>query len=489
MGMNSEETVALIAGGHTFGKTHGAAPDSHVGAEPEGASIEQQGLGWKNAYGSGKGPDAITSGLEVIWTKTPHQWSHDFFTYLFKYDWELTKSPAGAWQYVAKDAPEIIPDAFDANKKHKPRMLVTDVALREDPEFEKISRKFLEHPETFADAFARAWFKLLHRDLGPKARYLGPEVPAEDLVWQDPIPPVTHSLIDSNDYSALKNAIIGAIEPSKLIFTAWSSASSFRGTDKRGGANGARIRLEPQKNWEVNNPKQLAEVLSTLEGIQKQFEGTGKKVSLADLIIIGGNAAVEKAAKEAGFDITVPFAPGRTDASQEQTDIDGFKYLEPIADGFRNYGKSTNRVKVEHYLVDRANLLTLTPPELTVLIGGLRVLGANYDGSSNGVFTSRPGVLTNDFFTNLLDMSTEWKQNGDEDTFVGVDRKTGAQKYSATRADLIFGSQSELRAIAEAYGSSDGQARFVKDFVAAWTKVTNLDRFDLDAAAKSRPRL
>lgn len=489
MGMNSEETVALIAGGHTFGKTHGAAPDSHVGAEPEGASIEQQGLGWKNAYGSGKGPDAITSGLEVIWTKTPHQWSHDFFTYLFKYDWELTKSPAGAWQYVAKDGPEIIPDAFDANKKHKPRMLVTDVALREDPEFEKISRKFLEHPETFADAFARAWFKLLHRDLGPKARYLGPEVPAEDLVWQDPIPAVTHSLIDSNDYSALKNAIIGAIEPSKLIFTAWSSASSFRGTDKRGGANGARIRLEPQKNWEVNNPKQLAEVLSTLEGIQKQFEGSGKKVSLADLIIIGGNAAVEKAAKEAGFDITVPFAPGRTDASQEQTDIDGFKYLEPIADGFRSYGKSTNRVKVENYLVDRANLLTLTPPELTVLIGGLRVLGANYDGSSNGVFTSRPGVLTNDFFTNLLDMSTEWKQNGDEDTFAGVDRKTGAQKFTATRADLIFGSQSELRAIAEAYGSSDGQARFVKDFVAAWTKVTNLDRFDLDAAAKSRPRL
>lgn len=489
MGMNSEETVALIAGGHTFGKTHGAAPDSHVGAEPEGASIEQQGLGWKSAYNSGKGADAITSGLEVIWTKTPNKWSHDYFEYLFKYEWELTKSPAGAWQYVAKDGPEIIPDAFDPNKKHKPRMLVTDIALREDPEFEKISRHFLENREAFADAFARAWFKLLHRDMGPKARYLGPEVPAEDLVWQDPVPPVDHPLVDSNDVASLKKEILNAVEPSKLVSTAWSAASSFRGTDKRGGANGARIRLEPQNKWEVNNPNQLTEVLSALEGIQKKFEGSGKKVSLADLIVLGGTAAVEKAAKDAGVDVNVPFIPGRTDASQDQTDIEGFKYLEPIADGFRSYGKSTNRVKAESYLIDRANLLTLTPPELTALVGGLRVLGANYDNSSNGVFTSRPGVLTNDFFTNLLDMSTEWRSNGNEDFFVGVDRKTGAQKWTATRADLIFGSHSELRAISEAYGSADGQAKFVKSFVAAWTKVMNLDRFDLDAAGTSRPRL
>lgn len=489
MGMNSEETVALIAGGHTFGKTHGAAPDSTVGPEPEGASIEQQGLGWKNTHGTGKGADAITSGLEVIWTKTPHQWSHDFFEYLFKYEWELTKSPAGAWQYVAKDAPEIIPDAFDPSKKHKPRMLVTDVALREDPEFEKISRHFLENPGAFADAFARAWFKLLHRDMGPKARYLGPEVPAEDLIWQDPIPAVNHPLVGNDDIATLKTEILKRIEPAKLVSTAWAAASSFRGTDKRGGANGARIRLEPQKNWEVNNPRQLAEVLGALEGVQKEFEATGKKVSLADLIVLGGTAAVEKAAKDSGVDVNVPFVPGRTDASQDQTDIDGFKYLEPIADGFRSYGKSTGRVKAESYLIDRANLLTLTPPELTALVGGLRVLGANYDGSSTGVFTDRPGFLTNDFFTNLLDMSTEWKVAGDEDSFVGVDRKTGAQKWTASRADLIFGSHSELRAISEAFGSADGQAKFVKAFVAAWTKVMNLDRFDLDAAGVSRPRL
>jgi catalase-peroxidase len=490
MGMTSEETVALIAGGHSFGKTHGAAPDSHVGPEPEGASIEEQGFGWKNQYKSGKGPDTITSGLEVIWTKTPNKWSHDFFDYLFKYEWELTKSPAGAWQYIAKDAPEFIPDAFDANKKHKPRMLVTDVALRVDPEFEKISRRFKDNPKEFEDVFARAWFKLLHRDMGPKSRYLGPEVPAEDLIWQDPLPAASFPPVDDNDVAALKREILNTgIQPSKLVATAWASASSYRGTDHRGGANGARIRLEPMKNWEVNNPQQLSEVLSVLEDVQKRFQGTGKNVSLADLIIIAGNAAIEKAAKDAGADITVPFAGGRVDASQEQTDVDGFKYLEPVADGFRSYGKSSPRVRLENYLVDRASLLTLTAPELTVLVGGLRVLGANYDGSSNGVLTNRPGALTNDFFVNLLDMSTEWKVNGNDDNFVGVDRKSGAQKWSATRADLIFGSQSELRAIAEVYGTADGAQRFLKDFVAAWTKVTNLDRFDLKNSAASRPRL
>ena len=490
MGMTSEETVALIAGGHSFGKTHGAAPDSHVGPEPEGAGIEDQGFGWKNKYQSGKGPDTITSGLEVIWTKTPNKWSHDFFDYLFKYEWELTKSPAGAWQYIAKDAPEFIPDAFDANKKHKPRMLVTDVALRADPEFEKISRRFKDNPKEFEDVFARAWFKLLHRDMGPKARYLGPEVPAEDLIWQDPLPAASFAAVDDNDVAALKREILNTgIQPAKLVATAWASASSFRGTDNRGGANGARIRLEPMKNWEANNPQQLAEVLRVLEDVQKRFQGTGKNVSLADLIIIAGNAAIEKAAKDAGADITVPFVGGRVDASQEQTDVDGFKYLEPVADGFRSYGKSSPRVRLENYLVDRANLLTLTAPEMTVLLGGLRVLGANYDGSSNGVLTSRPGVLSNDFFVNLLDMSTEWKVNGNDDNFVGVDRKTGAQKWSATRADLIFGSQSELRAIAEVYGTADGAQRFLRDFIAAWTKVTNLDRFDLDKSVTSKPRL
>ncbi|KAI1848014.1 hypothetical protein JX266_006127 [Neoarthrinium moseri] len=478
MAMNDEETVALIAGGHSFGKTHGAAPSDNVGAEPEGASIEAQGFGWDNKHGSGKGPDTITSGLEVIWTKTPTKWSNNYFEYLFKYEWELTKSPAGANQWVAKTDDLIIPDAYDSNKKHKPTMLTTDLSLRFDPEYEKISRRFLENPDQFADAFGRAWFKLLHRDLGPKSRYLGPEIPKEDLLWQDPVPPVDHELVNESDIAALKKEILASgVDVSKLVSTAWSSASTFRGSDKRGGANGARIRLAPQKDWKVNNPAQLTQVLGALEGIQKKFS---KKISLADLIVLAGSAAVEKAAKDAGYNVTVPFTPGRTDATQEQTDIESVGHLEPYADGFRNYGKSTSRVKVENFLIDRAHLLTLTAPELTAAIGGLRVLNTNYDGSSHGVFTKRPGQLTNDFFVNLLDMSTAWKATDEsKETFEGTDRKTGAKKWTATRADLVFGSHAELRAIAEVYGQADGGEKFVKDFVAVWTKVMNADRFDI----------
>ncbi|KAK4173349.1 heme peroxidase [Triangularia setosa] len=489
MAMDDEETVALIAGGHTFGKTHGAAPADNVGAEPEAASIEQQGFGWSNKYGSGKGPDTITSGLEVIWTKNPTKWTNQFFEYLFKYEWELTKSPAGANQWVARNAEPFIPDAYDPNKKHLPRMLTTDLSLRFDPGFEKISRRFLEHPDQFADAFARAWFKLLHRDMGPRSRWLGPEIPSEVLLWEDPLPPLDHPVIDGNDITAIKREILATgIAPHKLISTAWASASTFRGSDKRGGANGARIRLTPQKDWKVNNPAQLAEVLAALEDVQKRFNEQatgGKKVSLADVIVLGGVAALEQAAG-----VSVPFIPGRTDASQEQTDVHSFEHLEPYADGFRNYGHGNDRVKTEQYLVDRAHLLTLTAPELAVLVGGLRVLGANYDGSNHGVFTAQPGKLTNDFFVNLLDPNTEWTNvDGKGEVFEGKDRATGQKKWTGTRADLIFGSHSELRAIAEVYGSADGQEKFVKDFVAAWDKVMNLDRFDLKQGAGSTPKL
>lgn len=474
MAMNDEETVALIAGGHSFGKTHGAASADNVGKEPEAASIEQQGLGWSNKHGSGAGPDAITSGLEVIWTKTPTKWSNGYLEYLFKYEWELTKSPAGANQWSAKNAEAFIPDAFDPNKKHVPRMLTSDLALRFDPAYEKIARRFLENPDQLADAFTRAWFKLLHRDMGPRSRWLGPEVPTETLIWEDPIPPVDHPLIDASDITTLKKEILATgISPTKLVSAAWASASSFRGSDKRGGANGARVRLAPQKDWKVNNPTQLAEVLSVLEGVQKKFQAGGKKVSLADLIVLAGTAAVEKAGG-----VSIPFTPGRADASQEQTDVESFTYLEPVADGFRNYGKSTSRVRTEQFLVDKAHLLTLSAPEMTVLVGGLRALNANYDGSAHGVFTKRPGQLTNDFFVNLLDMNTAWKPSGaDNEVYDGVDRKTGAKKWTATRADLVFGSHAELRAIAEVYGSADGQEKFVKDFAAAWNKVMNLDRF------------
>jgi len=477
MAMNDEETVALIAGGHTFGKTHGAGPADNVGKEPEAAPIEEQGFGWSNKFGSGKGPDTITSGLEVIWTKTPTQWSTNFLEYLFKFDWELTKSPAGANQWVAKNAEAFIPDPYDPSKKHPPRMLTTDLALRFDPVYEKISRRFLEHPDEFADAFARAWFKLLHRDMGPRTRWLGPEIPSEILPWEDYIPPVDYPVIDDADVAALKQTILATgIAPHKLISTAWASASTFRGSDKRGGANGARIRLAPQKDWPVNNPAQLAEVLSALEAVQAQFNSTapgGKKVSLADLIVLGGVAALEQAAG-----VPVPFTPGRNDTTQEYTEVESFSYLEPVADGFRNYGRGTDRVRTEQLLVDRAHLLTLTPPEMTVLVGGLRVLGANWDGSTHGVFTKRPGQLTNDFFVNLLDMSTAWRSI-DGEIFEGYDRKTGEKKWTATRVDLIFGSHAELRAIAEVYASADGQEKFVRDFIAAWDKVMNLDRFDL----------
>ncbi|KAG5984974.1 hypothetical protein E4U55_002381 [Claviceps digitariae] len=486
MAMNDEETVALIAGGHTFGKTHGAAPATHIGKEPDGASIEQQGLGWKSTYGTGKGPDTITSGLEVTWTKTPAKWSHQYFEYLFKYEWELTRSPAGANQWVAKTDDLIIPDAYDPKKFHKPKMLTTDLSLRFDPEYEKISRRFLENPDQFADAFARAWFKLTHRDMGPKTLYIGPEIPKEDLLWQDPIPPVSHALIDEKDVAALKKEILNlGIGVSQLVSTAWASASTFRGSDKRGGANGARIRLAPQKDWEVNNPAQLSKVLAALEDLQKRFNMSGKTVSMADLIVLAGVAGVEKAARDAGVDINVPFSPGRGDATQELTDIESTGHLEPVADGFRNHGKSYGAVKQEHLLVDRANLLNLSAPELTVLIGGLRVLNTNYDGSAHGIFTSRPGVLTNDFFVNLLDDKTEWRQAG-EDLFGGFDRMTGAKKWSATRNDLIFGSHPELRAVSEVYGSADGDQKFVKDFVAAWDKVMNLDRFDLQTSGKKK---
>ncbi|GAB4050895.1 catalase/peroxidase HPI [Spirosoma litoris] len=484
MAMNDEETVALIAGGHTFGKTHGAASSEHVGPEPEAGDIELQGFGWANSYGSGKGGDTITSGLEVTWTTTPTQWGNGFFENLFKYDWELSKSPGGAHQWVAKNAESIIPDAHDASKKHVPTMLTTDLSLKLDPGFEKISRRFYENPDEFADAFARAWFKLTHRDMGPRARYLGPEVPEEVLIWQDPIPAVDHALIDENDAAALKaNILASGLTVSELVSTAWASASTFRGSDKRGGANGARIRLAPQKDWAVNNPAQLEKVLGILGSIQEEFNSTqanGKKVSLADLIVLAGSAGVEKAAKDAGQDVTVPFTPGRMDASPEQTDVESFAVLEPIADGFRNYLKGKFTVSTEELLIDKAQLLTLTAPELTVLIGGMRALNTNYDGSKHGIFTERPGVLTNDFFVNLLDMSTAWKAVADhKEVFEGRDRKTGELKWTGTRADLVFGSNSELRAVAEVYGSSDAQEKFVKDFVAAWAKVMNLDRFDL----------
>lgn len=484
MAMNDEETVALIAGGHTFGKTHGAGPADHVGKEPEAAGIEQQGLGWASTYKSGSGKDAISSGLEVTWTETPTQWSNYFFKNLFENEWELTKSPAGAHQWVAKDGADIIPDAFDSSKKHKPTMLTTDLSLRLDPVYEKISRHFYENPDAFADAFSRAWFKLTHRDMGPRARYLGPDVPQEELIWQDPIPEVNHELVDGNDIETLKSKVLNSgLSNAELISTAWASASTFRGSDKRGGANGARIRLEPQRNWEVNNPSQLNKVLNVLEGIQKEFNDSqngGKKISLADLIVLAGNAAVEVAARNAGQDVKVPFAPGRMDASQEQTDVESMGYLEPAADGFRNYLKRKYTVSTESLLIDKAQLLTLTAPELTVLIGGMRALDTNFDGSKHGVFTSRPGVLTNDFFVNLLDMGTQWKaMSDDRELYIGTDRKTGQPKWTATRADLVFGSNSELRAIAEVYGSADAQGKFVKDFVAAWTKVMNLDRFDI----------
>ncbi|KWB59796.1 hydroperoxidase [Burkholderia ubonensis] len=484
MAMNDEETVALIAGGHTFGKTHGAGPASNVGAEPEAAAIEEQGLGWKSSYGTGKGKDAITSGLEVTWTTTPTQWSHNFFENLFGYEWELTKSPAGAHQWVAKGADAVIPDAFDPSKKHLPTMLTTDLSLRFDPAYEKIARRFHENPDQFADAFARAWFKLTHRDMGPRARYLGPEVPAEALLWQDPVPAVDHELIDAADAAALKAKILASgLSVSQLVSTAWASASTFRGSDKRGGANGARIRLAPQKDWEANQPAQLAKVLATLEGIRSAFNDAqtdGKQVSLADLIVLAGAAGVEQAAKNAGQTVTVPFAPGRTDASQEQTDVDAMAVLEPHADGFRNYVKGKYRVPAEALLVDKAQLLTLTAPEMTVLLGGLRVLGANVGQSVHGVFTHRPEALTNDFFVNLLDMNTEWKPvSADNDVFEGRDRATGKVKWTGTRVDLVFGSHSQLRALAEVYGSADAQEKFVRDFVAVWNKVMNLDRFDL----------
>jgi len=486
MAMNDEETVALIAGGHTFGKTHGAGNASHVGVEPEGGELEAQGFGWKSSYGTGWAGDAITSGLEVTWTTTPTKWNNDFFKHLFGYEWELTKSPAGAHQWRPKNGAGAgtVPDAHVTSKRLGPSMLTTDLALRFDPAYEKISRRFLEHPEQFADAFARAWFKLTHRDMGPRARYLGPEVPAEELIWQDPIPAVNHELIDEQDVSALKKKLAASgLTVTQLVSTAWASASTFRGSDKRGGANGARIRLAPQKDWAVNQPQQLAAVLKTLEGIQSEFNKArtgGKQVSLADLIVLGGAVGIEQAAKNAGHNITVPFAPGRMDASQSQTDVESFAPLEPVADGFRNYQRTRYEVPAEAMLIDRAQLLTLTAPEMTVLVGGLRVLNANFGATRHGVFTQKPEALTNDFFKNLLDMRTEWEATSDtKETFEGRDRKTRELKWTATRVDLVFGSNSVLRALAEVYGSSDAQEQFLKDFVAAWTKVMNLDRFDL----------
>ncbi|WP_058195574.1 catalase/peroxidase HPI [Xanthomonas translucens] len=486
MAMNDEETVALIAGGHTFGKTHGAGPADHVGAEPEASDLGAQGLGWHSSFGSGKGGDTITSGLEVTWTTTPAQWSNDFFEHLFKFEWELSKSPAGAHQWVAKNAEALIPDAHDAAKKHLPTMLTTDLALRFDPAYAAISRRFLEHPEQFADAFARAWFKLTHRDMGPRARYLGADVPAEELLWQDPIPTLDHALVDAQDIAALKQTLLGSgLSIAQLVSTAWAAASSFRGSDKRGGANGARIRLAPQKDWEVNQPEQLAQVLATLERIQAQFNGAqrgGKKISLADLIVLGGAAAVEQAAKNAGQTLTVPFVPGRMDATQAQTDVASFAVLEPIADGFRNYSKRRYAVPAEALLIDKAQLLTLTAPEMTVLVGGLRVLGANVGQSAHGVFTKRSDTLSNDFFANLLDMGIEWKATSDtREVYAGRDRASGEQKWTGTRADLVFGSNAILRALAEVYASADAQEKFVRDFVAAWSKVMQLDRFDLAA--------
>jgi catalase-peroxidase len=486
MAMNDEETVALIAGGHAFGKAHGAGPASHVGPEPEAAPIEEQGLGWKSSFGTGKGGDTITSGLEVTWTNTPTKWSNNFFRILFGFEWELTKSPAGAHQWRPKGSAGAgtVPDAHDPSKRHAPSMLTTDLALRFDPVYEKISRRFYENPDQLADAFARAWFKLTHRDMGPRARYLGPEIPAEELIWQDPIPAVNHKLIDEKDIASLKGKILASgLSVPQLVSTAWASASTFRGSDKRGGANGARIRLAPQKDWEVNQPDQLAKVLKTLEGIQRTFNRAqkgGKKVSLADLIVLAGCAGVEQAAKKAGHDVTVPFTPGRMDASQEQTDAASSAVLEPVSDGFRNYQKARYSVSAEELLVDKAQLLTLTAPEMTVLVGGMRVLNANFGQSRNGVFTKRPETLTNDFFVNLVDMGTTWNATSeDKDVFEGRDRATGELKWTGTRVDLIFGSNSQLRALAEVYASSDAQKKFVHDFVVAWNKVMNLDRFDL----------
>ena len=482
MAMNDEETVALIAGGHTFGKTHGAGDPKLVGPEPEAAPMEEMGLGWKSRFGTGKGPDAIGGGPEVIWTTTPTKWSNNFFENLFGYEWELTKSPAGAYQFQAKGAAATAPDPFDPSKRRVPTMLVTDLALRFDPVYERISRRYYEHPEEFADAFARAWFKLTHRDMGPRARYLGPEVPQEDLIWQDPVPAVEHELIDAKDIQELKGRIVSSgLSISQLVTTAWASASTYRGSDKRGGANGARLRLAPQKGWEVNEPAGLARVLATLEELQRGFNSgrsDRKRVSLADLIVLGGCAGVEWAAKKAGQNVTVPFAPGRTDASQEHTDVESFGYLEPVADGFRNYLRARLSVPAEEMLIDKAQLLTLTAPEMTVLIGGLRVLNTNFRQSPQGVFTNRPETLTNDFFVNLLDMSTEWKATSDENLFEGHDRRSGRMKWTATRVDLIFGSNSELRALAEVYGAADAQGKFVADFVAAWNKVMDADRFD-----------
>ena len=483
MAMNDEETVALIAGGHSFGKTHGAAPTSHVAPEPEAAGLEEQGFGWKNSFGTGKGAHTITRGLEVTWTTTPTKWGNGFFEHLFGHEWELTKSPAGAHQWVAKGAVATVPDAHDRSTKHRPTMLTTDLSLRFDPAYEPISRRFMEHPDQLADAFARAWFKLTHRDMGPRARYLGPEVPEEDLIWQDPVPAANYKLIDGHDVASLKAKMFASgLTISELVSTAWASASTFRGSDKRGGASGARVRLAPQKDWEVNQPAQLAKVLNTLERIRSEFDGAqssgGKKVSLADLIVLGGCAAVEQAAKNAGHHVTVPFTPGRTDALQEQTDIESFAVLEPIADGFRNYLKAKYTIPAEALLIDKAQLLTLTAPEMTVLVGGLRVLNA--DKTQPGVFTDRPELLTNDFFANLLDMGTEWRPLSHEaDIFEGRDRKTGKRKWTASRVDLVFGSNSQLRALAEVYASSDAAKKFVNDFVGAWNKVMNLDRFDL----------
>ncbi len=486
MSMNDEETVALIAGGHAFGKTHGAGPAAHVGPEPEAASIEEQGLGWKSSFGTGKGGDTISSGLEVTWTSTPTRWANNFFRILFGYEWELTKSPAGAhqWQPKGGAGAGTIPDAHDPSRRHAPSMLTTDLSLRFDPAYEKISRHFYENPDQLAEAFSRAWFKLTHRDMGPRARYLGPEVPAEELIWQDPLPAVNHKLIDETDIASLKSKVLtSGLSISQLVSTAWASASTFRGSDKRGGANGARIRLAPQKDWEVNQPAELAKVLNTLEGIQNEFNSAasgGKKVSLADLIVLAGCAGIEQAAKNAGHDVTVPFSPGRMDALQEQTDVVSFALLEPIADGFRNYLKSQYTVSAEALLVDRAQLLTLTAPEMTALVGGMRVLNTNFGQTQHGVFTRKPEALTNDFFVNLLDMGTEWKPVSDaRDMFEGRDLKTGEVKWTGTRVDLIFGSNSQLRALAEVYGSADAQEKFVQDFVAAWTRVMNLDRFDL----------
>jgi catalase-peroxidase len=486
MAMNDEETVALIAGGHTFGKCHGAGPASHVGPEPEAAGIEQQGLGWKSSFGTGKGGDTISSGLEVTWTTTPTKWSGNFFWNLFGYEWELTKSPAGAhqWQPKGGAGAGTVPHAHDKSKRISPTMLTTDLSLRFDPAYEKISRRFMENPDEFADAFARAWFKLTHRDMGPRARYLGPEVPAEELIWQDPVPALNHKLIDDKDIAVLKGKVLASgLSVAQLVSTAWASASTFRGSDMRGGANGARIRLAPQKDWEANQPAQLAKVLKTLEGIQSEFNSAqsgGKKVSLADLIVLAGCAGVEKAAKNAGVEVTVPFSPGRMDASQEQTDVEAFAVLEPIADGFRNYQKAKYSVAAEDLLVDKAQLLTLTPPQMTALVGGMRVLNTNFGQTKHGVFTDRPEALTNDFFVNLLDMGTAWKPTpADKDLFEGSDRKTGKAKWSGTRVDLVFGSNSELRALAEVYATADAQKKFVQDFVAAWNKVMNLDRFDL----------